>query len=53
MNVRKTLTKSQEIKLSKHAKHHTKKHIEMMKRDMLKGMTFTQAHEKAMRLIGK
>tara|TARA_R100001443_G_scaffold18608_1_gene29580 strand:+ start:10703 stop:10855 length:153 start_codon:yes stop_codon:yes gene_type:complete len=49
----KDLTKSQKEKLAKHGKHHTKKHIEMMKRYMLKGLTFTQAHEKTIKLVGK
>ena len=48
----KQLTKRQEDTLKKHAKHHSKKHMAMMKKDMINGNTFTQAHKKAMKKVG-
>ena len=39
--------------LKKHSKHHTKKHMASMTKAMKKGKTFTQAHKKAMRKVGK
>ena len=39
--------------LKKHSKHHTKKHMASMKKAMKKGKTFTQAHRKAIKKVGK
>jgi AmiR/NasT family two-component response regulator len=39
--------------LKKHAKHHSAKHMTMMKKDMTNGDTFTKAHKKAMDKVGK
>jgi len=49
------LTQRQKNALSNHKKKgtHTKKHMASMKKDMLKGMTFTQAHTRAMKGVGK
>ncbi len=47
------LTASQKKQLEKHSKHHTKKHMEMMKRDMRYGACFACAHKKAMKKVGK
>tara|TARA_Y100001938_G_scaffold150509_1_gene241768 strand:+ start:764 stop:958 length:195 start_codon:yes stop_codon:yes gene_type:complete len=44
---------SDEEKLKEHSKHHTKKHIEMMKKLMKEGKTFTQAHNITMKKVGK
>lgn len=49
----KKLTKAQENKLKEHSNHHSKKHINMMKKEMLEGKTFTQAHNKAQKKVGK
>lgn len=49
----KALTKSQKDKLKQHSIHHTKKHIDAMRNDMKKGISFTQAHKKAMKKVGK
>ena len=38
--------------VSPEAKHHSKKHMDMMKEDMEKGMSFTQSHKKAMKKVG-
>ena len=40
-------------KLREHSKHHTKKHMDMMKKDMKAGMSFNAAHKKAQKLVGK
>tara|TARA_B100000214_G_scaffold211520_1_gene153628 strand:+ start:1059 stop:1208 length:150 start_codon:yes stop_codon:yes gene_type:complete len=47
------LTKRQKETLSRHSKHHTKKHMTFMKQMMEKGSTFTQAHKQAMKKVGK
>tara|TARA_R100001463_G_scaffold142_3_gene731 strand:+ start:422 stop:571 length:150 start_codon:yes stop_codon:yes gene_type:complete len=47
------LTKRQEATLSRHAKHHTKKHMSEMRKMMRGGKTFTQAHKDAMKKVGK
>jgi len=36
-----------------HSKHHSPKHMKMMRRDMSKGMSFKKAHNKALRLVGQ
>jgi hypothetical protein len=55
MAMKKTLTKRQENALTNHKKKgtHTKKHMDSMRKDMLRGMTFTQAHTRAMKGVGK
>ena len=45
----KQLTGGQKKTMKKHSKHHTKKHMASMK----KGKTFKQAHNKAMRKVGR
>ena len=47
------LTKRQQQTMKKHAKHHSKKHIQYMKNSMLRGATFTQAHKRAQKAVGK
>ena len=47
------LTGRQKKTMKKHSKHHTKKHMASMTKAMKKGKTFTQAHKKAMRKVGK
>jgi len=49
----KALTPAQKNKLKKHQVHHTKKHMEQMKMDMRKGMSFSKAHQNAMKKVGK
>ena len=49
---KKSLTKRQEATMKRHSKHHTKKHMSYMKRRMLMGDTFTQAHKKAKKAVG-
>ena len=47
------LTKSQQNAMKKHSKHHTKKHMQYMLNSMKRGATFTQAHKRAMKKVGK
>lgn len=49
---KKALTKRQEATMKRHSKHHTRKHMSYMKRRMLMGDTFTQAHKKAKKAVG-
>jgi hypothetical protein len=53
MKKKKELTKRQLTTLEKHSVHHTKKHMNMMKKLMREGMSFTEAHKKTMKEIGK
>lgn len=49
----KELTTAQKNKLKEHKKHHTKKHMDIMIKHMKEGKNFTQAHNKAKKLLGK
>tara|TARA_Y100000592_G_scaffold19728_1_gene30243 strand:+ start:1619 stop:1843 length:225 start_codon:yes stop_codon:yes gene_type:complete len=49
----KKLTEAQEKRLQKHSVHHSKKHINMMRKDMMMGMSFKMAHNKAQKSVGK
>jgi len=51
--IAKKLTTAQKNKLKKHSSHHTKKHMAMMRKDMKAGKSFTQAHNNAMKKVGK
>ena len=50
---KKALTKRQEATMKRHSKHHTAKHMKYMKNLMMKGSTFTAAHKKAQKAVGK
>tara|TARA_B100000965_G_C19418805_1_gene681165 strand:- start:644 stop:796 length:153 start_codon:yes stop_codon:yes gene_type:complete len=49
----KKLTDRQKKTLKKHSVHHSKKHMAMMKKEMRAGKSFTAAHKKAQRMVGK
>ena len=51
--MQKKLTQRQKDTLKRHASHHTKKHMEQMKKEMKSGIPFTKAHKNAMRKVGK
>tara|TARA_Y100001951_G_scaffold90622_1_gene83909 strand:+ start:308 stop:469 length:162 start_codon:yes stop_codon:yes gene_type:complete len=53
MAKRKELTKRQKETMKKHSKHHSKKHMAMMRKEMRAGKSFTAAHKKAQKLVGK
>ena len=50
---KKALTKRQEASMKRHSKHHTAKHMRYMKNLMMKGSTFSAAHKKAQKAVGK
>ena len=52
-NITKDLTARQKKTMNSHAKHHSLKHMRSMATSMKKGSTFAQAHNKAMRSVGK
>jgi len=47
------LTPKQIVTLNKHSKHHSKKHMDMMKKLMREGTSFKSAHNKAQKDVGK
>tara|TARA_Y100001972_G_C7508554_1_gene257088 strand:+ start:270 stop:581 length:312 start_codon:yes stop_codon:yes gene_type:complete len=47
------MTKRQKDTLERHSVHHTKAHMDLMKKEMRAGKTFGQAHKKAMKKVGK
>ena len=47
------LTPRQKATLEKHSAHHTKKHMDLMKKLMRAGDSFTVAHKKAQQKVGK
>ena len=52
-NIVKGLKPRQKKTMNRHARHHSLKHMRSMANAMKKGATFTQAHTKAMRSVGK
>ena len=47
------LTKRQQETMKKHSKHHSKKHMQYMYNSMRRGATFTQAHTRVQKAVGK
>tara|TARA_Y100001958_G_C21003362_1_gene386330 strand:- start:509 stop:727 length:219 start_codon:yes stop_codon:yes gene_type:complete len=47
------LTARQEATLKKHSVHHSAKHMAMMRKEMKAGSSFTAAHKKAQKKVGK
>ena len=47
------LTQRQKDTLKRHAAHHTQAHMAYMRRRMHAGDTFTEAHRKALKHVGK
>ena len=48
-----SLTKRQQQTMKKHSKHNSKKHMQYMHNSMRRGATYTQAHNRAMKKVGK
>ena len=48
-----SLNKRQQDTMKKHSKHHSKKHIQYMHNSIKRGATFTQAHKRAQKAVGK
>ena len=49
----KKLTTRQQNALKQHSVHHTAKHMSEMRKAMKSGSTFTSAHKKAIKKVGK
>lgn len=49
----KKLTARQEATLKKHSVHHSAKHMSMMRKEMKAGTSFSAAHKKAQKKVGK
>lgn len=47
------VTSAQKNTLKKHSKHHSSKHMNEMKKDMMKGDSFSVSHKKALKKVGK
>jgi len=47
-----SFTQRQKDTLKKHSKHHTKKHMVLMKKLINQGKTFTEAHKLAQKKVG-
>ena len=48
-----SLNKRQQDTMKKHSKHHSKKHIQYMHNSIKRGATFTEAHKRAQKAVGK
>lgn len=53
MKPKSMLSKGQKELMSEHKEHHTKEHMNLMKKLMLKGYCFQQAHDITMKAVGK
>jgi|TARA_B100000902_G_C26990325_1_gene754735 hypothetical protein len=49
----KGLNKRQAQAMKRHSQHHTKSHIDIMVKAMIKGKTFGESHTIAMKKVGK
>lgn len=47
------MSQNQKDKLKEHAKHHSTKHMSLMKKMMKGGSSFTKAHNAAKKMVGK
>ena len=47
------LKKRQEEAMKRHSEHHSKKHMDLMRQLMEEGKNFTEAHELAIKKVGK
>jgi len=47
------LKEADKINMRLHAPHHSKKHLEEMVKDLKRGRSFEQSHNKAQRKVGK
>ena len=53
LEVGKAISEKDEKKLKRHSKHHTPKHIKDMRKRILSGKTFNQAHMESQKAVGK
>ena len=47
------IDKKEKKQLKKASAHYSKKHMDMMVKDMKTGLSFTKAHKKAIKKVGK
>lgn len=47
------ISKKESAIMEKHKEHHSKKHMDAMKEDMMKGDSFKESHNKALKKVGK
>ena len=47
------IDKKEKKQLKKASAHHSKKHMDMTVKDMKAGLSFTKAHKKAVKKVGK
>jgi hypothetical protein len=47
-----SLSKNEKDKLLIHKKHHSKKHMDFMKKRMVRGLSFSKAHRDALKIKG-
>ena len=47
-----SLSKNEKDKLLIHKKHHSKKHMDFMKKRMVRGLSFSKAHREALKIKG-
>lgn len=47
------LTERQKESMRKHKKHHSSKHMKMMRGLMMEGASFSEAHRQAQKKVGK
>ena len=47
------LKKRQEEAMKSHSEHHSEEHMDLMRKLMKEGKTFTEAHELAIKKVGK
>nr|BAR16464.1 hypothetical protein [uncultured Mediterranean phage uvMED] len=52
LKIKMKLTDRQKNTLQKHSKHHSSKHMTMMKTEMKSGKSFLAAHKKAQKVVG-
>lgn len=49
----KKLTDRQKATMKRHSKHHSRKHMALMRRLMIQGKSFGAAHKEAQKKVGK
>jgi len=52
LKIKMKFTDKQKDTLQKHSKHHSSKHMAMMKKEMQSGTSFLAAHKKAQKVVG-
>ncbi len=53
LSEKKMIDKKEKKLIKKHSPHHSKKHMSIMLKEMIQGMSFSKAHKKAIKKVGK